>query len=52
MTERDMVRRVVARIRRFLYSTIAYNIMSKPLIAVGPEVTVYDGPINYDQIQY
>ena len=44
ITERDMVRRVVAE-SKDPHSTIAYDIMSKPLIAVGPEATVYDAAL-------
>lgn len=41
ITERDIIRRVVAE-SKDPNSTIAYDIMSKPLISVGPEATVYD----------
>ena len=44
ITERDMVRRVVAE-SKDPHSTIAYDIMSKPLISVGPEATVYDAAL-------
>jgi CBS domain-containing protein/nucleotide-binding universal stress UspA family protein len=44
ITERDIVRRVVAE-SQDPNSTIAYNIMSKPLISVGPEATVYDAAL-------
>jgi nucleotide-binding universal stress UspA family protein len=44
ITERDIVRRVVAE-SKDPNSTIAYNIMSKPLISVGPEATVYDAAL-------
>jgi len=44
ITERDMVRRVVAD-SKDPHSTIAYDIMSKPLITVGPEATVYDAAL-------
>jgi CBS domain-containing protein/nucleotide-binding universal stress UspA family protein len=44
VTERDIVRRVVAE-SKDPHSTIAYDIMSKPLITVGPEATVYDAAL-------
>lgn len=44
ITERDIVRRVVAE-SKDPNSTIAYDIMSKPLISVGPEATVYDAAL-------
>ena len=44
ITERDIVRRVVAE-SKDPNSTIAYNIMSKPLISVGLEATVYDAAL-------
>ena len=44
ITERDIVRKVVAE-SKDPNSTIAYNIMSKPLITVGPEATVYDAAL-------
>ena len=40
VTERDIVRRVVAE-SKDPRSTMAYDIMSKPLITVGPEATIY-----------
>jgi signal-transduction protein with cAMP-binding, CBS, and nucleotidyltransferase domain len=44
ITERDIVRRVVAE-SKDPKTTIAYDIMSKPLISVGPEATVYDASL-------
>jgi CBS domain-containing protein len=44
ITERDIVRKVVAE-SKDPNSTIAYNIMSKPLVTVGPEATVYDAAL-------
>lgn len=44
VTERDIVRRVVAE-SKDPNSTIAYDIMSKPLITVGPEATIYDAAL-------
>jgi CBS domain-containing protein len=44
ITERDIVRRVVAE-SKDPNSTIAYDIMSKPLITVGPEATIYDAAL-------
>ncbi|HZD33778.1 MAG TPA: universal stress protein [Nitrososphaeraceae archaeon] len=44
ITERDIVRRVVAE-SKDPNSTIAYDIMSKPLISVGPEATIYDAAL-------
>jgi CBS domain-containing protein/nucleotide-binding universal stress UspA family protein len=44
ITERDIVRRVVAE-SKDPNSTIAYDIMSKPLITVGPEATVFDAAL-------
>jgi CBS domain-containing protein/nucleotide-binding universal stress UspA family protein len=44
ITERDIVRRVVAE-SKDPNSTIAYDIMSKPLISIGPEATVYDAAL-------
>ena len=41
ITERDIVRRVVAE-SKDPKTTAAYDIMSKPLITVGPEATIYD----------
>jgi CBS domain-containing protein len=41
VTERDIVRRVVAE-SEDPKTTVVYDIMSKPLITVGPEATVYD----------
>jgi signal-transduction protein with cAMP-binding, CBS, and nucleotidyltransferase domain len=40
ITERDMVRIVVAE-SKDPHSTIAYDIMTKPLFPVGPDPTVY-----------
>jgi len=44
ITERDIVRRVVAE-SKDPKTTMAYDIMSKPLISVGPEATVYDASL-------
>ena len=44
ITERDIVRRVVAE-SKDPKTTAAYDIMSKPLISVGPEATVYDASL-------
>ena len=44
ITERDIVRRVVAE-SKDPRTTMAYAIMSKPLISVGPEATVYDASL-------
>jgi signal-transduction protein with cAMP-binding, CBS, and nucleotidyltransferase domain len=44
VTERDIVRRVVAESRE-PQGTKAYDIMSKPLITVGPEATIYDAAL-------
>jgi CBS domain-containing protein len=44
ITERDIVRRVVAE-SKDPNSIIAYDIMSKPLITIGPEATVYDAAL-------
>ena len=44
ITERDIVRRVVAE-SKDPNSTTAYDIMSKPLITVGPEATIYDAAL-------
>jgi signal-transduction protein with cAMP-binding, CBS, and nucleotidyltransferase domain len=44
ITERDIVRRVVAE-SKDPNSIIAYDIMSKPLITVGTEATVYDAAL-------
>ena len=44
VTERDIVRRVVAE-SKDPQSTMAYDIMSKPLITVGPEATIYDAAL-------
>lgn len=44
ITERDIVRRVVAE-SKDPNSTNAYDIMSKPLISVGPEARVYDAAL-------
>jgi CBS domain-containing protein len=44
ITERDIVRRVVAE-SNDPKTTAAYDIMSKPLISVGPEATVYDASL-------
>jgi len=44
VTERDIVRRVVAE-SKDPKTTMAYDIMSKPLISVGPEATVYDASL-------
>ena len=44
ITERDIVRRVVAEFKD-PKTTVAYDIMSKPLITVGPEATVYDAAL-------
>jgi CBS domain-containing protein/nucleotide-binding universal stress UspA family protein len=44
ITERDIVRRIVAE-SKDPNSIIAYDIMSKPLITVGPEATVYDAAL-------
>ena len=41
ITEMDIVRRVVAE-SKDPKITAAYDIMSKPLITVGPEATIYD----------
>jgi signal-transduction protein with cAMP-binding, CBS, and nucleotidyltransferase domain len=48
ITERDIVRRVVAE-SRDPKTTAAYDIMSKPLISVGPEATVYDASLIMTQ---
>lgn len=44
ITERDIVRKVVAE-SKDPKTTVAYDIMSKPLITVGPEATVYDAAL-------
>ncbi|MGE5662313.1 MAG: cyclic nucleotide-binding/CBS domain-containing protein [Ignavibacteriales bacterium] len=44
ITERDIVRRIVAE-SKDPKTTVAYDIMSKPLITVGPEATVYDAAL-------
>ncbi|MGB0025895.1 MAG: CBS domain-containing protein [Nitrososphaeraceae archaeon] len=44
ITERDIVRRVVAE-SKDPKTTTAYEIMSKPLITVGPEASVYDAAL-------
>jgi signal-transduction protein with cAMP-binding, CBS, and nucleotidyltransferase domain len=44
ITERDIVRRVVAE-SMDPKTTTAYEIMSKPLITVGPEASVYDAAL-------
>ena len=44
ITERDIVRRVIAE-SKDPKTTMAYDIMSKPLISVGPEATVYDASL-------
>jgi CBS domain-containing protein len=44
ITERDIVRRVVAE-SKDPNSIIAYDIMSKPPITIGPEATVYDAAL-------
>jgi CBS domain-containing protein len=44
VTERDILRRVVAE-SKDPRSTTAYDIMSKPLITVGPEATIYDAAL-------
>ncbi|HET6730686.1 MAG TPA: CBS domain-containing protein [Nitrososphaeraceae archaeon] len=44
VTERDIVRRVVAE-SKDPKDTVAYDIMSKPLITVGPEATIYDAAL-------
>ena len=44
ITERDIVRRVVAE-SKDPKTSMALDIMSKPLISVGPEATVYDASL-------
>jgi CBS domain-containing protein len=44
VTERDIVRRVVAEFKD-PKTTAAHNIMTKPLITVGPEATIYDAAL-------
>lgn len=44
ITERDIVRKVVAE-SKDPRTTAAYDIMSRPLITVGPEATVYDAAL-------
>ena len=44
ITERDIVRKIVAE-SKDPKTTLAYDIMSKPLITVGPEATVYDAAL-------
>jgi CBS domain-containing protein len=44
ITERDIVRRVVAE-SKDPKTTVAYEIMSKPLITVGPEARIYDAAL-------
>lgn len=44
ITERDIVRRIVAE-SKDPKTTRAYEIMSKPLITVGPEASVYDAAL-------
>lgn len=44
ITERDIVRRIVAE-SKDPKATRAYEIMSKPLITVGPEASVYDAAL-------
>jgi CBS domain-containing protein len=44
ITERDIVRRVVAE-SKDPKTTMAFDIMSKPLISVGPEATIYDASL-------
>jgi CBS domain-containing protein len=44
ITERDIVRKVVAE-SKDPKTTVAYDIMSRPLITVGPEATVYDAAL-------
>lgn len=44
ITERDIVRKVVAGAKD-PENTTAYDVMSKPLIIVGPEASIYDAAL-------